>query len=162
MRILVIVATLFLTVSAFGHGNQAHSTLGNDNNINNCNPTVVCKPKVIYMTHKQAKRIKDLEAQVAALKAELAAKDVEQEVIEIVETIEVQAEKKLNSVSLIVPYTPTDLKVTKSATTFEAESVHEWDLGLMYQRADFLAEDLRGSLGITMQGTIFGGLGLDF
>lgn len=159
MRLLLITVVLSFTASAFGHGNQAHSTLGNDNNINNCNPTVVCKPKVIYMTYKQAARIKKLEAEVARLKAELADKEVPV----VVETIQVvEQDKRLNTLSLMLPYSPTGLRVTQNNGVFDAENKYEWDLGVLYQRSDFIIENLRGGLGLTVQGAAMGTLGWDF
>lgn len=56
LLMLTITGFLFFaTQFALAHGNQSHSKLGNGNNINNCNPSLKCEPKVVYKTRYKNK-----------------------------------------------------------------------------------------------------------
>lgn len=156
--------TTLLSVSVYAHNDQG-------NNVNNQGKQVIqycnqaeakpCKKKVVYMTYKQQERIKALEAEVARLKGELElAESQTRSVVRVVETI--VEEKELNSVGLIVPYFATGLDIKDNAGSLKVSTENEFDVGLMYQRANFLDSDLRGTAAITARGGFLLGLGLDF
>ena len=126
MKLYLFIILLAINGYAYGHGNQSHSTLGNGNNINNCNPTLSCP------------------------KAKVVTKTVEK----IVERV-VERDAKLNAISLTAGGNPTQLKIegNKASTNYEIV------LGLLYQR-DF--SSVRGSVGVTIRGSAFLGVGVRF
>lgn len=164
MKTIIIVLVGLMSVNTYAHDDKAQSptnSAAGTQNVQYCNQEP-CKTKTIYMTYKQEARIKALEAEVARLKDELKLSSQQRDtVVGLVEKY--VEEKPLNSVSLIVPYFTTDLKVTESTGKFKAETAHEADLGLMYQRTDFLGVDnMRATGAITATGGFLLGLGLDF
>jgi hypothetical protein len=139
--------------------------LGNDNNVNNCNPVVICKPAVIYATDKQKARIKELEEEVEKLKREnqelRAIFQIEDDFIHNpYPAMRRRNEDKNNAISLIGAASQTGMDVTNNGDgSFSAHSVYRPDAGLMYQH-DF--NNVRGSIGATLNGSALLGVGLKF
>jgi hypothetical protein len=159
MKYLLIM--LAATVSFAG--NQDGSTLGNGNNVNNCNPVFKCnsRPHVVYRTKvvQDDKRIRELEQQIASLQQErqdlLILVHAHPKVIEK----SVVQESRKNAISLIGGISQTKLEVSQTASTYNAKNKYEADLGLMYQR-DF--KRVRGSIAATLNGTALLGIGFTF
>lgn len=136
-RLIVTLLALVLSPLAFGHGNQSHSKLGDHNNVNNCNPSLKCEPKVIYKT-----KVK--------VKYKTKVKKVR---------VRVKSRTPKNSISLIGGASPTKLKVDQSASGFRADTEYEPDAGLMYQR-DF--GRVRGTAAATIRGSFLLGVGYNW
>lgn len=153
MRKLIILLGILLGTTVLA--DQTGTTTGSNSPVTQqkCGDVKVeCKPRTIYQTWKQQKRIKDLEAEVARLKAEL--KKYEWDAIE-----EEEYDYPENAISLFGGPTPTGLKTTKTGGSIKVETDYEPDLGLMFQH-DF--DEIRGSIAVTLQGTAFLGLGVVF
>ena len=132
-NIIILTGLLMFSSYSYGHGNQAHSTLGDKNNINNCNPTLKCpSAKIIY-------------------KNKIVTKTVIKEI---------KAKTFKNSVSLFLGASKTDLQDHKSGNVTVIETETELELGLMYQR--YLTEKYKFSLLGTMNKTILLGIGKNF
>lgn len=79
----------------------------------------------------------------------------------LIRTVEVPSKNK-NSISLLYGRVPSGLKVEETDTSYKAEVKPQDDLQLMYQR-DFGDESgYRGSLGISVKGSAYIGLGINF
>ena len=135
----IVVATMLLSPIAFGHGNQSHSKVGNGNNINNCNPTLVCK--TCNTCKKKPKVITKYKTRT------------------VVKEKIVKEEMDRNSLSLIAVANPTGLTVSEAGGKHKAKTDYEFDIGLMFQH-DF--DDIRGTVGVTVQGNLFLGAGVRF
>ena len=113
---------------------------------------------------KLLKKIRELEEENEDLKQKNAALEaeskLEQELARI-KQIEKQEPNK-NSISLLYGRSGTGVKVKQTAGSFKAESDVEDDIGLQYQR-DFGDElDYLFSIGLTVRGNGYVGLGLNF
>lgn len=164
-----LLALIILPSVAFAQ-NQPNSSMGDNNNINNCNPVLKCPTqRVIYATHKQVAKISELERELDALKKSIKSKDLEISKLkyeisrppkkEIVMVSEKIKDTAANSVGLLVGASPTRLKTDTAGPSYTAQTVYEEDLGLMYQR-DF--NTVRMSVGITIRGSALLGVGINF
>lgn len=155
----IMMLVILLAGSAYAHDDKAQSPTNSagTQNVQYCNQEP-CETKTVYMTYKQQAKIKALEAEVARLKAELEKKPVY--TMDTVERIVVRDETRIDAISLIVPYSPTKLSVTKTGPgSYHAQTDYELDLGLMYQH-DF--DWLRGSVSATVNGSFMLGAGIAF
>ena len=72
-----------------------------------------------------------------------------------------EASKKKNSISLLGGVSPTSLSVTNNGGgNYSYQNNYQADAGLMFQRD--LSDSIRGTLGGTVRGNAFLGLGLNF
>lgn len=152
-NIIILMLSLILTNYAYGHDNQSNSTLGNNNNINNCNPTIKCpKAKVKYKTKIRYKT-------KVVYKTKIVKQPVDRVVTKTV--IKKVAEKPLkNSLSVIAGSSQTDLQDHASGNNTVVETDAEFDLGLMYQHD--LSKKIRLSILGTMNKSLMLGVGFNF
>jgi hypothetical protein len=73
-----------------------------------------------------------------------------------------EANPKKNSVSLMLGRVATDIELKQEGKDYKAEGKPETDVGLMYQRDFGDSQRYRGSIGLTVRGAGYLGLGLNF
>lgn len=140
MKVFIFIATIMFALviytacfnHAHAHGNQSHSGIGHGNNINNCNPSLKCEPKVVRETKWKTK---------------------------VVEKV-VEKRARKNTLSLLGMYSPTKLKVNSANNSVTSETTHEMSVGLLYQHN--LHKNLVGGVGAALNGTFMLTLGVDF
>lgn len=170
MKVLIF---MLIGLTAYG-ADQSNSQLGNGSSANN----LKCGNTVQNCNCKSVEKIVRVEntAKIARLEAELAKLRAENEVIRrdndklmsevrtsednILEVTRVVKEKRHNdAISLIGGMSKTDLQVKQTSTSYDARNLYEPNVGLMYQH-DF--NRVRGSFGLTVNGTGFLGVGYSF
>jgi len=118
-----------------------------------------CTPKPAVKTNKKATHIPRTTGTTWVIQNcgdNATVKEVTKTVV-----VEVQAPKKRNNISLLGVANPTNLQVTnQGGGNYSYQNSYQADAGLMYQRD--LSDSIRGSLGGTVRGTAFLGLGLNF
>lgn len=149
------LAIILFSADAYSHGNQAHSTLGDKNNINNCNPVLKCEARVKEIVVYKDK-IVEVEKPVYKDKIVYENKIVYKD--RVIKEIRKEKAPK-NTISVLVGATASKLKTKETKTTYEANTEYEADIGLMYQRT-FSSTVL--SIAATVQGSALMGFGLDF
>lgn len=163
MKTVIGLLVLFLgSVSVAG---GAACCLERQSIVQNCNASekVVTKWKTVYSTKAQDQKIRELEAEVKRLQTAVVSIRPVVVTKTKVETQTVVLEKNneyRNSLSLLAGASATDLDSETRRNRFRAETDYEPDFGLMFQRD--LTSRIRGSIGVTIQGSGYLGLGLNF
>lgn len=155
MKYLIILSML-VSANVF-----ARDQMGNNNNVNNCNPVLKCESKIVYNTAKQRARIAALEARIAVLEKENAelGQKYNKALIVIHHPMMEREEPNRNAISILGGASPTKLNTSSTPTSFKAANDFEPAVGLMYQH-DF--GRIRGSVAATLNGVGLLGVGLNF
>lgn len=134
-----------------------------------CEPPPRKGPSAAYL--KKMQRLKDLEKEVVEQKRRIQELEDLNQVLPIEKTVVVEKEQPVrkNAFTLLGGVAHTRLETSLTTTTnpvlanvrneFNARTVRELDLGLMYQR-DF--DRIRGSVAATIRGTVLLGIGWVF
>ena len=124
----------------------------------------VVKKRCNAEIRKLLKKIKDLEEENEELQLKNAMLESERNLEGLIrEHVKSrETDPKRNSISLLAGRVGTGIKVEESSGRYRAKSEVENDLGLMYQRDFGETQRYRGSLGLTLRGAGYLGIGLNF